>query len=98
MAISRHLAGDRVGCLVTVEGQLQIFVNGKWRLDGPKNVDTRALDRTVQRNRGLLYGGFRMAPDGGLYHRFDRAYNHQNIGLPPVIHLNSVYKHYKTSS
>lgn len=34
--------GDRVGCLVTVEGQLQIFVNGKWRLDGPKNVDTRS--------------------------------------------------------
>ena len=23
--------------------------------------------------------------------------NHQNIGLPPVIHLNFVYKHYKTS-
>ncbi|CAL1156486.1 unnamed protein product, partial [Cladocopium goreaui] len=32
--------GDCVGCLVTVEGQLQIFLNGKWRLDGPKNVDT----------------------------------------------------------
>lgn len=31
--------GDRVGVLVTPEGQLQIFVNGKWRLDGPKNVD-----------------------------------------------------------
>lgn len=31
--------GDRVGVLVTLEGQLQIFVNGKWRLDGPKEVD-----------------------------------------------------------
>ena len=63
MAISRHLAGDRVGCLVTVEGQLQIFVNGKWRLDGPKNVDTRALDRSgTQRNRGSMEvsGGLRM--------------------------------------
>ena len=28
-----------MGVLVAPEGHLQIFVNGKWRLDGPKNVE-----------------------------------------------------------
>ena len=38
-SLPKFRPGDRVGVLVTPEGQLQIFVNGKWRLDGPKNVD-----------------------------------------------------------
>ncbi|CAJ1407544.1 unnamed protein product [Effrenium voratum] len=32
--------GDRVGVLVAPSGQLSVYVNGKKRVDGPKNVDT----------------------------------------------------------
>ncbi|CAE7428952.1 neurl4 [Symbiodinium sp. CCMP2592] len=36
--------GDRVGVLVTPAGLLKVYVNGKWRVDGPSNVDvSRAL-------------------------------------------------------
>ena len=49
MAHPSSIAGDRVGVLVTPQGQLQIFVNGKWRLDGPKNVETSGLDRCPKR-------------------------------------------------
>eukprot|EP00913_Durusdinium_trenchii_P005328 g4973.t1 len=73
--------GDRVGVLITPKGQMQVFVNGKFRLDGPGNVETRHLAKQTSQTQVSVLDRSRMCRP--LFLAVDLIGNTEAVALLP---------------